>query len=73
LRQQRLVNVRVERAVGLDLVEALAREQVGERAVDERDALLEGRLLVGGGRPERPLNTLSSRPQGCITWAPCRP
>ena len=48
LREQRLLRVRVERPVGLDLDEALARERVGERAVHEPHALLELRLLVRG-------------------------
>ena len=48
-------------AVGLDLDEALARERVGERAVDEPDALLELRLLVLGRGLERPLEVVEHR------------
>src|SRR5262249_127504 len=46
LREQRLVHVRIELPVGLDLGETLLPEQVGERAVHEANTLLELRLFV---------------------------
>ena len=53
--------MRVERALGRDLGEPFLRERVGERAVDEPDALLELRLLVLGGRLERALEVVEHR------------
>src|SRR2546423_2872921 len=53
LREERLVDVRVEAAVRLDLGEALAVERVLQLAVDEANAFLELCLLVllrGGQR-----------------------
>src|SRR5581483_4349034 len=58
LREQRLVDVRVERAVGLDLPQAGAGEHVRERTVDEPDAVLELRLLVLLRRDQRPLEVV---------------
>jgi hypothetical protein len=58
LREQGLVDVRVEAAVRLDLLEPLPLQQVGQRPVHERDALLELRLLVLLGRLERPLEVV---------------
>ena len=52
-----------KRPSGLDLLEPLAAEQVGERPVHERDALLELRLLVLLGRLERPLEVVQDREQ----------
>ena len=49
--------------VGLDLGEALRRERVGERAVDEADAVLELRLLVLRGGLERPLEVVEDGQQ----------
>src|SRR4051812_30254543 len=46
LRQQRLLRVRVELAVRLDLAQPFTCEQRRERPVDEADALFELRLLV---------------------------
>ena len=63
LGQQRLVDVRVEGAVGLDLGEPVPREEAEQRAVDELDALLELRLLVLRGRLERPLEVVEHRQQ----------
>ena len=50
-----------KRPVGLDLGEPLAREQVGERAVDEPDAVLELHLAVLDRRLERPLEVVEHR------------
>src|SRR5215213_6966428 len=55
LREQRLVHVRVERALGLDLGEPFLLQRPDERAMDEPDAILELRLLVLHGRVERAL------------------
>ena len=52
------MDVRVEGALGLDLGETVPLEQRRERAMDELDALLELRLLVGGRRLERPLEVV---------------
>ena len=53
--------MRVERAVRLDLDEALLRERVRERAVHETHPLLELCLLMLGGRLERALEVVQHR------------
>ena len=58
LREQRLVDVRVEGALGRDLLEALLAQRVRERAVHEANALLELRLLVLVRGHERPLEVV---------------
>src|SRR5262245_30382871 len=58
LREQSLVDVRIEGAVRLDLGHAGAREHVGERAVDQPDAVLQLRLLVFLCRDQRPLEVV---------------
>ena len=63
LREQRLVDVRVEGALGLDLREPVPLDEAEQRAVDEPDALLELRLLVLGGSLERPLQVVEHRQQ----------
>ena len=50
--------MRVEPPLGGDLGEPLLRERVGERAVDEPDAVLETRLLVRRRELERPLEVV---------------
>src|SRR3954451_19722295 len=55
LREQRLVDVRVELSFRLDLLQPLALEQLLERAMDEANTLLELRLLVVDGGDERAL------------------
>ena len=52
------MDVRVERAVGVDLHEALAAERVAERPVDEANALLERGLVVLGRRLQRPFQVV---------------
>ena len=52
------MDVRVERALGLDLGEAVPLDEAEQRAVDEPDALLQLRLLVLGGGLERPLEVV---------------
>ena len=51
----------IELAVGRDLLEALALERGAQLAGDERDALLELRLLVLAGGDERPLEIVDDR------------
>src|SRR5581483_591844 len=79
LRQQRLVDVRVEGAVRLDLLEPVLARHLDERALDKPDALLELRRptifsarrrasLVGAAgsllcRLERPLEVVEDREQ----------
>src|SRR5207248_8262388 len=61
LREQRLVDVRVERPVGVDLGETLAIERRLELAVHQPNALFELRLLVLLGRGQRPLEVVEHR------------
>jgi len=56
--QQRLVDVRVEAPVGVDLGEPVPLHEPDERLVDEAHALLELGLLVLGGRLERALQVV---------------
>ena len=58
LAEERLVDVRVELPVGVDLYEALLGERVPELAVRRVDALLELRLLVLLGGVERALEVV---------------
>ena len=58
LREQRLVDVWVELALGLDLGQALARQRLGQGAMHEPNAVLELRLLVLLGSAERPLEVV---------------
>ena len=63
LRQQRLVDVRVELPVRLDRLHPVPLEQAGQRAMDELDAFLELRLLVLLGSRESPLEIVEDRDQ----------
>src|SRR5215207_2199650 len=58
LRQQRLVDVRVELPVSLDLVETFSLERRAKLARDERNALGELRLLMLLARLERTLEVV---------------
>ena len=58
LREQGLVDVRVERAIGLDLDEPLLGERRAKLAVHQPHALLELRLLVLLGGDERALEVV---------------
>ena len=61
LRDQRLVDVRVEEALGLDLDQPLLREHLGQLPVDEANAVLELRLLVVLGGLERAAEVVDHR------------
>jgi len=61
--EQRLVAVRVEGPVDLDLGQTLTLERAREGPVDEADALLELRLLVLAGSLERTLEVVQDREQ----------
>src|SRR5207249_10340907 len=63
LREQRLVHMRIELAVRLDLREALLRKHVRQRAMHEPDAVLELRLLVIRRRFERAPEIVEDRDQ----------
>src|SRR6266851_5939099 len=63
LREQRLVDVRIERARRLDLAQAVSLEQSGECAVHQPDAVLECGLLMLRRRDERTLEIVEDRQQ----------
>ena len=54
LREQRLVHVRIELALCIDLPESLLLQQVGKRAMHEPDAVLELRLFDAPTQPRAP-------------------
>src|SRR5439155_12690257 len=61
LRQHRLVDVRIERAVRSDFDEALLLERLPKRPLDQSDTVDESRLLVALGCLERPLEVVEHR------------
>ncbi len=61
LDEQRLVDVRIERAIGRDLGEPFLAQRSTQRLLDELDTFDELRLLVALGSLERPLQVVEDR------------